>query len=49
MFYLKTSIHLEKEELFILIDELNRAGIEVSDGLCGLDGSGAHFVFNTLR
>ena len=42
MFDLQPCVHLQEEELFILVDELDRAGVVVTNGLGCLDGGLAH-------
>ena len=48
MFDLKASIHLKKEKLFILVNEFDRARVEVADCLCGFNGGGTHCVFDAI-
>src|SRR4051812_27232062 len=47
MFDLQTRVHLEEEELFVLIDELDGAGVVVTDGLGRLDCGLAHGLLDT--
>ncbi len=44
---LQAGVHLEEEELAVLVDELDRAGVVVADGLGHLDGRRAHGIFDT--
>ena len=43
---LQAGVHLEEEELAVLIDELDGAGVVVADGLGGLDRGLAHRLFD---
>ena len=46
MLDLQAGVHLEEEELAVLIDELDRAGVVVADGLGRLDRRLAHRLFD---
>ncbi len=45
---LEAGVHLEEEELAVLIDELDRAGVVVADGLGDLDRGLAHRLFDAV-
>ena len=44
MLYLQPGVHLEEVEVAVLVDELDRAGVDVAAGSGHLDGGGAHGV-----
>ena len=46
--HLQTRVHLEEEELAVLIDEFDRAGVEVTNGLGCLHGGFAHCIFHAI-
>ena len=45
---LEAGVHLEEEELAVLVDELDGAGVVVADGLGGLDGGLAHGLLDAV-
>ena len=45
---LEPGVHLEEEEVAVLVDELDRAGVVVADRLGGLDGGLAHRVLDAV-
>ena len=45
---LQAGVHLEEEELAVLVDELDRAGVVVADRLGRLHGGGAHRVLDAV-
>ena len=46
--YLKAGVHLEEEEIAVLIDELDGAGVVVADGFCCLDRRFTHGVLDAV-
>ena len=45
---LQAGVHLEEEEVAVLVDELDGAGVVVADGLGRLDGGRAHGVLDAV-
>ena len=45
---LEPGVHLQEEELAVLVDELDGAGVVVADGLGSLDGGLAHRVLDAV-
>ena len=45
---LQAGVHLEEEEVAVLVDELDGAGVVVADGLGRLDGRRAHRVLDAV-
>src|SRR5829696_1439647 len=46
--HLQAGVHLQEEELAVLVDELDGAGVVVTDGLGGLDGGRTHGVLDAV-
>jgi len=46
---LQSRVHLEEEEVAVLVDELDRAGVVVTHGSRGLDRCFAHGLFDAVR
>ena len=50
MLHLQAGVHLQEVEILVLVDqELDRPGVDVIDGLGGLDSHGAHLLAQRRR
>ena len=48
VFNLQTSVHFEEEKIVVLVDELNGAGVVITNSFCCFDSSCAHCFFHAV-